>query len=187
VTAAFTAAVLGLSLAAPDDPVGAHAALRGLMSRHAQERKDAARRLGAAPDPALVSGLVDALFFTARAQRGELMDVLRVLAGEDAGREYYDWVALVGRRHDLRPAAGYLDWKRELLSRIDPRYANVLYPGAPARIRLEEIVWGGVPLDGIPTLERPPHVAPAKAGLGGGERVLGVSVNGTHRARPFRI
>jgi len=172
--------------AAGDEPVGAHARIRGLMSQSGRERREAAKALLQAPDPALVPGLVDALFFTARAQRGEILDVLRVLAGADAGREYYDWVALVGRRQDLRPAPGYLQWKRELLSRIDARYGNVLFPEVPVRIRLEEIVWGGVALDGIPALETPPHVAAAKAGLSDRERVLGLSVNGEHRVYPLR-
>lgn len=181
-------ALVGIALEAGGSAAAAadYAQILPLMSSGRDERREAARALVAAPDPALVAGLVDALFFTPRGQRDELLEVLRVLAGEDAGREYYGWVELLGRREDLRPAPGYLEWKRSLLSRIDRRYGNVLFTGAPARIRLEEIVWGGVPLDGIPALDDPPHVPAAKAGLSGREKVFGVSLGGEHRAYPLR-
>ena len=94
----------------------------------------------------------------------------------------------MGRREDLVPKAGYLAFKAELFSRIDPRYKTVLYAGAPARIRLEEIVFGGVPLEGIPALDQPAHVAAAEAKyLTDSERVFGVSAGGEQRAYPLRI
>jgi hypothetical protein len=161
--------------------------ISGLMSERREFRQEAARELTRSPDPALVAGLVDALFFTPKASREELLSVLRTLTGEDAGSRYLDWVALVGRRSDLAPGPGYLEWKLSLLSRIDPAYKNVLYSGAPARVRLEEIVWGGVGLDGIPSLDDPPHAAAAEGGfLSEDERIFGVSLGGEHRAYPLR-
>ena len=55
------------------------------------------------------------------------------------------------------------------------------------RIRLEEIVWGGVPKDGIPDLRHPAVLPAAKASyLDPSDRVFGVSINGEHRAYPIR-
>ncbi len=151
------------------------------------ERAAAARRLAETRDPSLVPAMVDALFFTPKAGREPLVEALRKLTGEDAGPRYHDWVELVGRRADLKPAPGYLAWKGGLFARIDPRYRQVFDPGAPIRLRPEEIVWGGVPLDGIPSLDDPPRVPAAKArSLDDRERVFGVSLGGEHRAYPLR-
>lgn len=165
-----------------------YALVRLLMSERRSERKEAAQKLLESRDVQLVPALVDALFFTPKLVRGEMLDVLRGLAGEDAGKDYYDWVELVGRRTELTGRAGYMDWKLSLLTRIDPTYQKIFYPGAPARIRLEEIVWGGVKLDGIPPLEDPPHVPASDAGfLTDRELVFGVSAGGAHRAYPLRF
>ena len=63
-----------------------------------------------------------------------------------------------------------------------------LYQGVKSNIRLEEIVWGGVPKDGIPDLTNPPVISAEEADyLSADERVFGVSINGEHRAYPHRI
>ena len=56
------------------------------------------------------------------------------------------------------------------------------------RTRTEEVVWGGVPKDGIPDLTRPPVLPAAQPDyLNPDDRVFGVSLNGEHRAYPLRI
>ena len=164
-----------------------HALIRTLMAGKPGEKSRAAKKLIAAKDLSLVPPLVDALFFTPTAQRDPLLGVLRALTGEDPGNRYYDWVELVGRRSDLRAGPGYMEWKLSLLSRIDQGYQKIFYSGASARIALEEIVWGGVPIDGIPPLEDPPRVPAAEAGfLSDREKVFGVSAGGAHHAWPAR-
>lgn len=184
----YLTAVLAARTASPLPAAEGYALVRTLMEDGGRrEKSEAARRLAAAGDLSLVPALVDALFFTPAARRGPLLAVLRELAGEDPGDRYYDWVELVGRRSDLRGGPGYLEWKAELLSRIDPGYQKVFYPGTPSRIALEEIVWGGVPLEGIPALEDPPRVAAGEAGfLDDGEQVFGVSAGGARHAWPLR-
>jgi hypothetical protein len=184
--AALALAVLAAPPATALPSEEGHALIRTLMSGQPGEKKQAAKRLAAARDLSLVPPLVDALFFTPTAQRGPLLDVLRALTGEDPGSRYYDWVELVGRR-SLRGGPGYMEWKASLLARIDPGYRRILSGGAPTRIALEEVVWGGVPIDGIPPLENPPRVAAAQAGfLSGRETVFGVSAGGAHHAWPAR-
>jgi len=56
------------------------------------------------------------------------------------------------------------------------------------KIRLEEITWGGVLVDGIPSLDNPKMIAAAQADyLKGDDLVFGVKINGDTRAYPLRI
>lgn len=159
-----------------------------LMGGDRDIRRQAAARLKQAGDETLVPALVDAIFFTSGRSRNEVLDVLQALTGENHGSRYLDWVEYVGSRTDLEPKERYIEWKRMLLSRIDPEYAKILYPGAPSRIRLEEIVWGGVRLDGIPSLDRPAHIPGGEAAfMHDDEWVFGVSLGGEQRAYPRRV
>ena len=162
--------------------------VRELLSEEERPRRRAAGRLIEARDPSLVPALVDALFFIPRKDRGVALNVLEALTGERRGSRYLDWVEYVGARTDLEPKAGYAGFKGSLFARIDPRFATLLDDGVPARIRLEEVVWGGVRFEGIPALDRPRHVPAAEAGyLLADELVFGVSAGGEHRAYPRRI
>ncbi|HSF39195.1 MAG TPA: DUF3179 domain-containing (seleno)protein, partial [Thermoanaerobaculia bacterium] len=162
--------------------------LRKMEAGDPQERREAARSLAAAGDASLVPGLVDTFFFLPKNGRAEALETLSALTGERAGERYHDWVELVGRRQDLAPKPGYAEWKGELFSRIDPRYRTILTAGPPPRIRLEEVVFGGVRVEGIPALDRPAHVPAAKASdLLDSEKVFGVVAGGEARAYPLRI
>ncbi len=165
------------------------------MDADRKVRRRAAEQLVARGDQRLVAGIVDAVFFIPTLLRSEALDVLAALTGERPGRSYWQWVELVGRRPELAPTQGhsaeftdYFGWKVELLSRIDPRYRTILYPGAPTRIRLEEVVTGGVRLEGIPSLDNPRMVAAAEATwLEPDEAVFGAELNGEQRAYPLRM
>lgn len=158
-----------------------------MLSSSRQERDAAARLLIERADPSMVPGLVDAIFFTPKESRAQVLNTLEALTGEQR-RDYYSWVEFVGAHAEIEPAAGYLQWKRSLLTRIDQDYAVVLYDGAPTRIRLEEVVWGGVPMAGIPALDDPPTMPGSKARyLRGKEKVFGIVVNGEARAYPLRF
>ncbi|HEX6198891.1 MAG TPA: DUF3179 domain-containing protein [Thermoanaerobaculia bacterium] len=162
--------------------------VRDLTSDDGGTRRHAAGRLIEARDPSLVPGLVDALFFIPRKNRGLALNVLEALTGVARGSRYLDWVEYVGERTDLRPKEGYAGFKGSLFSRIDARFGQLLHDGVAARIRLEEVVWGGVRFEGIPALDRPRHVPAAEAGdLLADELVFGVSAGGEHRAYPRRI
>ena len=63
-----------------------------------------------------------------------------------------------------------------------------LLPAGRALIRLDEIDWGGVRVNGIPPLDHPAVVsATAASYLRDGDLVFGVAVNGEPRAYPKRI
>ncbi|MGY9018075.1 MAG: DUF3179 domain-containing (seleno)protein [Alphaproteobacteria bacterium] len=56
------------------------------------------------------------------------------------------------------------------------------------KISLEEITWGWVKVDGIPSLDDPSLISGAEAGyLKVTDLVFGVEINGDARAYPLRI
>jgi hypothetical protein len=158
-----------------------------LLSSDIRARRAAAAALVAKRDPALIAPLVDAYFFTPKGNRAELQRVLEDLTGESFA-SYKEWVEYVGSRHDLVQAEGYVLWKVALLSKIDPRYHQILYRSVRSELRLEELMWGGVPVDGIPSLDAPPTLPVARAELlRDEERVFGVAIGGRARAYPLRF
>ncbi len=90
---------------------------------------------------------------------------------------------------EYRPPDGYVRWKSELMSLIDPRFGEFLDPAAQgSRINVSEIAWGGVRPDGIPDLQNAPILPASEQDyLQPSDRVFGVSINGEHRAYPLRI
>jgi hypothetical protein len=161
--------------------------VRQLMAAETPKRRAAAKRLERLGDPRLLPALVDALFFTTREHRAEMVGVLRTLSGHRGGDRYHEWVEQVGARAEIEPFEGYRPFKASLFSGIDPRYAEILGGEGPARLRLEEIVWGGVSVEGIPALERPPKLAGAARVLGDRDLVLGVGLGGAHHAYPVKV
>ena len=79
-----------------------------------------------------------------------------------------------------------------MFANIDPTFFQFFDPTYTTRdqmrIRLEEITWGGVRVDGIPSLDNPPLIAAAEANyLKGDDLVFGLEINGNARAYPLRI
>lgn len=175
------------SVTVGDSATDPYALVEAMLSKKRSERAAAAEKLAAMADQTVIPALVDAVFFTPSHSRREIFALLNSLTGESID-DYYDWVEWVGAHSEIEPFAEYTAWKLSLLKRIDPRYTEVIYPGAPSRIRLEEVVWGGVPLAGIPALDDPPVIAGEEAKyLRKREQVFGLVVNGESRAYPLRI
>lgn len=158
-----------------------------LFSADAAVRERARDALIERNDPSIAAALVDALFFNA-AGRSETVAVLEELLDEKHGPAFKKWIEAIGRREDLIPAPGYVRFKAQLFSRIDPAFATFLREDAPRTIRPEEIVWGGVRKDGIPALDNPKFVDGRKATwMIPEEQVFGVVVGDDVRAYPERI
>ena len=115
------------------------------------------------------------------------ISALETLSGESFGASWPAWVEWYGGT-ELSPPPGFTGWKGELLSSIDPRFAEFLKDEAPSDIRVEEIQWGGVSVDGIPALDNASMIPADQADyLLPGEPVFGVAINGDARAYPLRI
>ncbi|MCE2560005.1 MAG: DUF3179 domain-containing protein [Acidobacteria bacterium] len=173
------------------DPKSAESAvydrLRRLMSDKQKARRRAAKALTKA-DPGNLVPLVDAYFFMPNEARADARQILEDLSGERLGGRYRDWFLYVGGRDDLTPPAGYVAWKGEVFSRIDPVYRRILGPGTAVRLRLREVQWGGVPLAGIPAIDDPESVpADTDRFMRDTDTVFGVRVGGEHRAYPVKV
>ena len=88
----------------------------------------------------------------------------------------------------IKPHKTFEAFQLDMFSRIDPNFLRFLGAGRARadslRIRLEEIVWGGVRVDGIPSLDSPKLITARQADyLGGDDPVFGVSINGDVRVR----
>jgi hypothetical protein len=112
---------------------------------------------------------------------------LEELSRQSFGDNWPAWVEWYGKT-DLQPPPGFTGWKGRLLSKLDSGFEDFFQDGFPSRIRVEEIMWGGVPIDGIPPLEHAPTLAGVDVDyLLDEEPVFGVVVNGDARAYPLRI
>jgi len=117
----------------------------------------------------------------------EYIATLEALSGQAFGQNWAAWVEWYGKT-ELKPPPGFTGWKGRLMARIDPEFADFLQDDHPSRIRPEEILWGGVPVDGIPPLENAPMIDGEEADyLTPEEPVFGVEINGDARAYPLRI
>ncbi|MFK7935808.1 MAG: DUF3179 domain-containing protein, partial [Saprospiraceae bacterium] len=83
----------------------------------------------------------------------------------------------------------YANFKADLYTLLDaPFYLYFAERGASAKIRLDEIVWGGVGQDGIPPLRSPEMVTAQEVSyLAPSDVVFGLVVNGKAYAYPKRI
>jgi hypothetical protein len=112
---------------------------------------------------------------------------LEHLSEQSFGGDWFAWAEWY-EGSDLAPPPGFASWKGKLWTRIDPGFGELIRDEHPSRIRIEEIDWGGVHMDGIPTLDAPPHVTPDEAPwLEDGEPVVGISIANEARAYPLRI
>ena len=120
---------------------------------------------------------------------------LQSLTGETIGDNWLLWSEWIGKHsEEYPPPSEYAEWKINYLRQIDGRFGAFLTPyqggKASADFDLTELEWGGVVPDGIPPLENPAHTPaddPLADYLEDDERVIGVSINGEHRAYPLRI
>ena len=158
-----------------------------LTHRDHKIRAEALTKLRALGDRSAIPALIELLRFDVALELG-IPSVLEPLSGQKLGDDWAKWVEWLEKQKNIRPNPGFVAWKSSLLQLIDPAFGEFLYPGVKHRVRIEEIVWGGVIKDGIPALTNPRHVKPREATyLTPDELVLGLSIKGDHRAYPFRI
>ena len=119
--------------------------------------------------------------------RERLVRFLEEQTGQDFGDDLGDWRRWYWSR-PYRPHPDYTAFKAALYSNVDERMAQFFPVGGEERIRLDEIDWGGVRVNGIPPLDHPKHIPAEEADyLEDKHVVFGIEVGGETRAYPKRI
>lgn len=120
--------------------------------------------------------------------RNQLLDELKKTTGKDFGRDLNAWYRWLWNQPELK-VDGYAEFKAEFYENIDPRFGKYFRGRQSlARMRLDEIRWGGVRQDGIPPLRNPRMIGAAEADyLDDDNIVFGIEINGDVRAYPKRI
>lgn len=116
------------------------------------------------------------------------IDLLTRKTGQEFGSNLNDWYFWLWNQPE-KSLPYYADFKADLYEQIDPRFAKYFRARqSSARIRLDEVRWGGVLQDGIPPL-RDPEMIPASQAtyLEDGNIIFGIEINGDARAYPKRI
>ncbi|MFQ5743567.1 MAG: DUF3179 domain-containing protein [Acidobacteriota bacterium] len=147
-------------------------ALYGIVQRDRATRERSARFLSRRGERDAIPALIDALRYRPF-RTAALLDALRSLSGEDFGSGYEPWAEWMVRA-EVRGPSIYRRWKADFLARLDLRFGDLLDPARPHTIAYEEIRWGGVRAEGIPSLDEPRVVPAAQAGyLSADELVFG--------------
>lgn len=153
-------------------------------------RMDALGRLAARGEPDVAATLIMALRYR-RDVAGETAFAFQRTTGSEAA-DWFDAMLWQQAHPEIVPHPSYRTLKLALLERLDPNFLRFLGGDRSLRenldIRLEEIAWGGVRVDGIPSLDRPAMIPAAAADwLLDDDLVFGVAIDGDVRAYPLRI
>jgi hypothetical protein len=158
-----------------------------LTSRDSKIRRAAAKEIERRKDPSAIPGLVELLRFPVFNQYGDATLLLRQLTKQNFDNNWFRWQEWLSQQTIPLPPQ-FIEWKSALLQLLDPNFGKFLYAEMPLRIRADEIVWGGVKVDGIPALMNPKLIHANEAEyLRGSDVVFGVEINGDARAYPHRL
>ncbi|MEM6711587.1 MAG: DUF3179 domain-containing protein [Pseudomonadota bacterium] len=127
-------------------------------------------------------------FTNNRRGRDAIFAFLERKTGETFGNDFHAWFEWLWNQPEAI-TADYSDFKAIIYRLIDARF-ETYFSGrtSSARIRLDEVRWGGVVQDGIPPLRQPEMITPEEATyLDESNIVFGLEINGDARAYPKRI
>jgi len=151
-----------------------------------REVKDSLKWIRARGQLDMVPHVITAMRFSPM-PRKFFVSSLQDLIGHQV-KSWFDWMLWLQRNPNVVPHESYVEFKSRVFNSIDPQFLRFFRPGVSFDIRPEEIVWGGVKVDGIPALDNPRFVDIKGAKyLKGGDEVFGLEINGDARAYPLRI
>ncbi len=139
--------------------------------------------------PAFISMAIEtANYAVSNISRDALFVMLSEKTNQNFGRDINAWYQWLWNQPEAT-APDYAAFKADLYRTIDPIF-ELYFKGRQntARIRLDEIRWGGVLQDGIPPLRNPKMIPARKATyIDDDNIVFGIEINGDARAYPKRI
>lgn len=171
------------------DPADVRSLARSVISGNFHQSREALNSLVARGDQDIVSSLILGMRY--RAAHEYIADGISKLTGEDI-KTWNDGMLWQEAHPEVKSHESYYELKLSVLEFIDENFLKFLANGRGKNenmdIRLEEITWGGVKVDGIPSLDNPTLIAAGDADyLKDTDLVFGVSINGDVRAYPLRI
>ena len=188
----FVAALTGLALnasAAPLTDEEVSKLSRTIFFAQPTQQEAALGKLVARNEQDVLATLILAMRYLR--DNPKLVAAFQALTGSSAS-DWFDAMEWQQAHPEIRPHSSYRRLKLDILARIDPAFLRFLdgERGLPEnmKVRMEEIAWGGVRVDGIPSLDNPQLVSAHEATyLQDDDLVFGVSINGDARAYPLRI
>lgn len=172
-----------------DDPTDIRGMARSVISGNHHQSREALNNLVARGDKDIVSSLILAMRY--RSDFKYIADGISKLTGEKI-TSWNDAMLWQEANPDIKSHESYTELKISVLEYIDENFLKFLDNGRANNenmdIRFEEITWGGVQVDGIPSLDNPTLIPANEADyLKNTDLVFGVSINGDARAYPLRI
>ena len=160
-----------------------------LFSVQGDEKNEIVERLLATGDKSLIPTFVLAMRWTGNNQY--IASALSRLTGTTI-KNWHDAYRWQENHPEVTPHNSYSTLKLRFWGNTDQRLVQFFNPindePLALKIRLEEIVWGGVAVDGIPALETPQMITASKASyLLPDDLVFGININDDKRAYPLRI
>ena len=124
---------------------------------------------------------------TVEAIRSRVMRFLAERTRRDFGVDTRSWTQWAWAL-PYEPHPQYGEFKGLVYAWLDTRMRDFFPPGVAAKLRLDQIEWGGVRVNGIPPLENPAMIEAAGASyLRDSNVVFGIEANGQAKAYPKRI
>jgi len=130
----------------------------------------------------------------------ELYNTMNVVFGNrQEAKKSLEWIVqrnnddlaphlITAMRFSALPSENITSALQKITGHDDANFKRFFSPNTQFDIRPEEIVWGGVRVDGIPALDNPKHISVSDASyLQDDDEVFGVEINGDVRAYPLRI
>ncbi len=172
-----------------DDAPDVRSLARTVISGNFNQSREALNRLVARGDRDIVSSLILAMRY--RSAHKYIAKGISKLTGEEI-KTWNEAMLWQEANPDIISHESYTELKISVLKYIDENFDKFLGNGRAKNqnmdIRFEEIAWGGVKVDGIPSLDNPKLIEAAAADyLKDNDLVFGVSINGDVRAYPLRI
>ncbi len=160
-------------------------ALRRMLAGDLDAQRDALADLA---NPGAVPGLIAMLFWLEEPIYPAIGAVLTKITGASPGPAWFDWMVWQQDHPEFPAHPGFDRLLEDLYVGLDPQFARFVRAGIAHTIRLEEITWGGVKVDGIPALDDPALLTADTADyLNPDDVVFGAVINGQARAWPMRI
>ncbi|MEM7268289.1 MAG: DUF3179 domain-containing protein [Pseudomonadota bacterium] len=177
--------------ASADDDERVFTSLTSLVFGLSTEIPDSLEYLRQRGKPDVASGLIFALRFS-RYPALAIRQLLEELTGAKPGDSWADWMLWQEANPQIKSHPAYYRFKRLVFLEIEPDWRPFLEPELIADgamdIRFEEVTWGGVHRDGIPSLDFPKLIEARQADyLRDDDLVFGAEINGDIRAYPLRI